>query len=132
MDWQEKYLMLVKDLAEQEKMVAEMEARINEHVITYDRKLDRFDGSYSLVPVQNLSDPVRKEQEIEIRFGMEEKVEKMKEEVKRIKAEIEHLEWVKKYVRNQREHHAQGDVQDRLERIDAEEPEAQAEQREAP
>lgn len=42
------------------------------------------------------------------------------------------LEWVKKYVRNQREHHAQGKIHDRLERITAMETEAQAEPREAP
>jgi putative transposase len=42
------------------------------------------------------------------------------------------LEWVKEYVRNQREHHARDKVFDRLERITCEEPEAQAEQREAP
>ncbi len=39
------------------------------------------------------------------------------------------LDWVKAYVRNQKEHHARGEVFARLERI---EPEAQAEQREAP
>jgi hypothetical protein len=27
------------------------------------------------------------------------------------------LDWVKEYIRNQREHHAQGRTQDRLERI---------------
>ena len=41
------------------------------------------------------------------------------------------LEWVKKYVRNQREHHASGAVFDRLERV-SEDEEAQAEPREAP
>jgi len=33
------------------------------------------------------------------------------------------LEWVKAYIRNQKAHHAQGDVQDRLERITATEDE---------
>lgn len=43
------------------------------------------------------------------------------------------LEWVKEYVRNQRERHAQRRVSDRLERIAVPEPEtAQAEPREAP
>jgi putative transposase len=42
------------------------------------------------------------------------------------------LEWVKAYVRNQKEHHTQGKVYDRLERITALEPGAKAEQREAP
>jgi putative transposase len=42
------------------------------------------------------------------------------------------LEWVKNYIRNQREHHAQGKVFDRLERITAVEVMAEAEQREAP
>ena len=42
------------------------------------------------------------------------------------------LEWVKEYVRNQRQHHAQGTVSERLERITSEDAEAQAEQREAP
>jgi len=41
-------------------------------------------------------------------------------------------EWVKRYVRNQKEHHARGTVQERLERIVSEEAEAQAEHREAP
>jgi putative transposase len=34
------------------------------------------------------------------------------------------LEWVKRYIRGQREHHARGTTQDRLERIVAAEPEA--------
>ncbi len=43
------------------------------------------------------------------------------------------LEWVVRYVRNQKEHHARGTVQDRLERItQLEEAAAEAEQREAP
>jgi putative transposase len=42
------------------------------------------------------------------------------------------LEWVKEYVRNQREHHARGRVQERLERIVSEEAVAQAEHREPP
>lgn len=42
------------------------------------------------------------------------------------------LEWVKAYVRNQKEHHARGTVQERLERILSDESAAQAEQREAP
>ncbi|HEX8200035.1 MAG TPA: IS200/IS605 family transposase [Isosphaeraceae bacterium] len=41
------------------------------------------------------------------------------------------LEWVKAYVRNQREHHAQGTVHDRLELVTLE-GSAQAEPREAP
>jgi putative transposase len=44
------------------------------------------------------------------------------------------LAWVKRYVRHQRQHHAQGNIHDRLERIatpEAEE-EAEAEPREAP
>jgi putative transposase len=41
------------------------------------------------------------------------------------------LEWLKQYVRNQREHHARGAVFDRLERI-TEVEKAQAERREAP
>jgi putative transposase len=41
------------------------------------------------------------------------------------------LEWVKEYIRNQRQHHAQGTIQDRLERI-APAEEAEAQQREAP
>jgi putative transposase len=41
------------------------------------------------------------------------------------------LEWVKAYVRNQREHHAWGTVHDRLERMTPEGP-AQAGPREAP
>jgi putative transposase len=41
------------------------------------------------------------------------------------------LEWVVRYIQNQREHHAQGTILARLERIAAEE-EAQAPQREAP
>jgi len=41
------------------------------------------------------------------------------------------LEWVKEYVRNQRQHHAQGSIHERLERIATTE-EAEAEQREAP
>ncbi len=32
------------------------------------------------------------------------------------------LDWVRRYVRNQREHHAQGRVHDRLERIDPTDP----------
>ncbi len=42
------------------------------------------------------------------------------------------LPWVRDYVRNQREHHARGKVEDRLERITAIETRAEAEQREAP
>jgi putative transposase len=42
------------------------------------------------------------------------------------------LEWVKAYVRNQKEHHAQGTVHARLERSASEALEAQAEPREAP
>jgi hypothetical protein len=42
------------------------------------------------------------------------------------------LEWVKGYVRNQREHHAKGTLQDRLERTTPVEGVAEAEQREAP
>jgi REP element-mobilizing transposase RayT len=42
------------------------------------------------------------------------------------------LEWVKSYVRNQKEHHARGSVHERLERITAEDEPAQAEPREAP
>jgi putative transposase len=42
------------------------------------------------------------------------------------------LEWVKAYIRNQKEHHARGTVQERLERILSDENAAQAEQREAP
>ena len=42
------------------------------------------------------------------------------------------LEWVKAYVRNQREHHGRGTSQDRLERQGPDDPSAQAEQREAP
>ena len=41
------------------------------------------------------------------------------------------LEWVKEYVRNQRQHHAQGTVSERLERISSEDGEAQV-HREAP
>ena len=41
------------------------------------------------------------------------------------------LEWVKRYVRAPREHHARGTVEDRLERITALD-DAKAEQREAP
>jgi putative transposase len=36
------------------------------------------------------------------------------------------LEWVKEYIRNQRDHHARGTAQDRLERITQEEPEPEA------
>jgi putative transposase len=42
------------------------------------------------------------------------------------------LEWVKAFVRHQKEHHAQGNVYDRLERITALDGVAKAEQREAP
>jgi putative transposase len=42
------------------------------------------------------------------------------------------LEWVQAYVRNQKEHHAQGTIQDRLERMAPIEDMAEAEQREAP
>jgi putative transposase len=42
------------------------------------------------------------------------------------------LEWVKAYVRNQRERHARGQIEGRLERITALEMEAKAGQREAP
>ena len=42
------------------------------------------------------------------------------------------LDWVRTYVRNQRERHASGKIEDRLERIAVPETEAQAEQREAP
>jgi putative transposase len=42
------------------------------------------------------------------------------------------LEWVKAYVRNQRERHARGKVEERLERITAREEVAEAEPREAP
>ena len=42
------------------------------------------------------------------------------------------LEWVKEYVRNQRERHQTGKVVDRLERVTAPEAEAKAEPREAP
>lgn len=42
------------------------------------------------------------------------------------------LTWVKEYVRNQRERHARGQVEGRLERITALEDEAEAEQREGP
>jgi putative transposase len=42
------------------------------------------------------------------------------------------LEWVKAYVRNQRDRHARGMVEDRLERITAMKDEAEAEPREAP
>jgi putative transposase len=42
------------------------------------------------------------------------------------------LEWVKAYVRNQRQHHARGTVQERLERTMSEEAKAQAAQRETP
>jgi REP element-mobilizing transposase RayT len=42
------------------------------------------------------------------------------------------LEWVKGYIRNQKEHHARGTIHDRLERITTEDQPAQAEPREAP
>ena len=42
------------------------------------------------------------------------------------------LEWVKEYVRNQRDRHGRGKIEDRLERITALETQAQAEPREAP
>jgi putative transposase len=42
------------------------------------------------------------------------------------------LEWVRNYIRNQKEHHARGTAVERLERIIAEETQAQPEQREAP
>jgi putative transposase len=44
------------------------------------------------------------------------------------------MDWVRAYVRNQREHHARGSVHDRLERLKMPEPEgtAEAERREAP
>jgi putative transposase len=42
------------------------------------------------------------------------------------------LEWVKNYLRNQREHHARKTVHERLERIQPEEEVAEADQREAP
>ena len=42
------------------------------------------------------------------------------------------LEWVKKYLKNQRDRHAHGRVEDRLERITALEDEAEADPREAP
>ena len=42
------------------------------------------------------------------------------------------LDWIKGYVRNQRERHAKGKVVDRLERIQDPEADAQAEPREAP
>jgi putative transposase len=42
------------------------------------------------------------------------------------------LEWVKEYVRNQRDHYQRGKIEDRLERIVVVETLAQAEQREAP
>ena len=47
------------------------------------------------------------------------------------------LEWVRAYVRNQRQHHSEGKTHDRLERVESPEPEteevvAQAEPREAP
>ena len=42
------------------------------------------------------------------------------------------LEWVKEYVRNQRERHARNRIVDRLERMTHPEWEAEAEQREAP
>jgi len=42
------------------------------------------------------------------------------------------LPWVREYVRDQREHHARGNVEDRLERITAMETTAEAEPREAP
>jgi putative transposase len=42
------------------------------------------------------------------------------------------LPWVVDYIRNQRERHARGQVEDRLERITEPEPVAEAEPREAP
>jgi putative transposase len=42
------------------------------------------------------------------------------------------LEWVKAYVRNQKERHAQNNVMERLERISEQETKAEAEPREAP
>jgi putative transposase len=42
------------------------------------------------------------------------------------------LEWVKAYVRNQKEHHARGTTQERLERVAPVEAEAEAERREPP
>jgi hypothetical protein len=42
------------------------------------------------------------------------------------------LEWVKHYVRDQRQRHAQGRVEQRLERIVSVEESAEAERREAP
>ena len=42
------------------------------------------------------------------------------------------LDWIKEYIRNQKERHAGGKVQDRLERITDPEAVAQAEPREAP
>jgi putative transposase len=42
------------------------------------------------------------------------------------------LEWVRAYVRNQKEHHARGTAQPRLEQITSEDDPAQAEHREAP
>jgi REP element-mobilizing transposase RayT len=42
------------------------------------------------------------------------------------------LDWVRAYVRNQKEHHARGTVFDRLERTSPPEAEAEAEPREAP
>ena len=42
------------------------------------------------------------------------------------------LPWVKSYVREQRQRHGRGTVEERLERIDAMESGAEAEQREAP
>jgi hypothetical protein len=42
------------------------------------------------------------------------------------------LDWVRNYVLKQRERHASGKIEDRLERIAVPETEAQAEPREAP
>jgi len=42
------------------------------------------------------------------------------------------LDWVRSYVRNQRERHASGKIEDRLARTAAPETEGQAEPREAP
>jgi REP-associated tyrosine transposase len=43
-----------------------------------------------------------------------------------------HLQWVINYIRNQREHHARGTVEDRLERMTQDEKEPEAEPREGP
>lgn len=72
--------------------------KIDEHVIKYDRKLNRNDNSYSYDLIQNLTDPISKEHEVEVRLLMEDRKLSLEKSMAVLKSRIEDLDWLDKYI----------------------------------